>query len=61
MCDGKSDYSLLDGYDELPEELQEKVRRALENGHVDDEDWKGVSFESLASHSKEVWLATELF
>ncbi|KAI9843602.1 MAG: hypothetical protein M1838_002534 [Thelocarpon superellum] len=32
---------LLDGYDELPADVQEKVRRALENGHVDDEDWKG--------------------
>ncbi|KAJ5645015.1 hypothetical protein N7507_011026 [Penicillium longicatenatum] len=41
MCDGKPDYSLLDGYDELSEECQEKVRRALENGHIDDDDWKG--------------------
>ncbi|KAJ5792754.1 uncharacterized protein N7503_008732 [Penicillium pulvis] len=41
MCDGKPDYSLLDGYDEIPEEFQEKVRRAVENGHIDDEDWKG--------------------
>ncbi|KAJ6096265.1 zf-PARP-domain-containing protein [Penicillium sp. IBT 16267x] len=41
MCDGKPDYSLLDGYDELPEESQEKIRRALDNGHIDDEDWKG--------------------
>jgi len=37
--DGKLDY--LDGYDELPSDLQEKVRTALERGHVDDEDWKG--------------------
>ncbi len=34
---------LFDGYDELPEHEQEKMRRALEQGHVDDEDWKGVS------------------
>lgn len=34
---------LFDGYDELPEEAQEKMRQALEQGHVDDEDWKGVS------------------
>ncbi|KAJ5760509.1 zf-PARP-domain-containing protein [Penicillium odoratum] len=39
--DGKSDYTLLDGYDELPEEFQEKIRRALENGHIDDADWRG--------------------
>ena len=32
----------LDGFEELPEDLQEKVRRAMEQEHVDDEDWKGV-------------------
>lgn len=37
--EGNFDY--LDGYDELPDELQEKVRTALDNGHVDDEEWKG--------------------
>nr|XP_001400030.2 hypothetical protein ANI_1_2852024 [Aspergillus niger CBS 513.88] len=39
--EGERDWSALDGYDELPEDLQEKVRRALLQGHVDDEDWKG--------------------
>lgn len=39
----EDDLDLFDGYDELPEDLQEKMRRALEQGHVDDEDWKGVS------------------
>lgn len=34
---------LIDGYDELPSDAQEKVKRALEQGHVDDEDWNGVS------------------
>lgn len=38
--EGNFDY--LDGYDELPADLQEKVRNALSQGHVDDEDWKGV-------------------
>ena len=33
----------LDGYEELPSESQEKIARAFEQGHVDDEDWKGVS------------------
>lgn len=42
--DGNFDY--LDGYDELPQDLQEKIRQALEQGHVDDEDWKGVSLVS---------------
>jgi len=37
------DLDLLDGYDELPEEHQDKIKYALENGHVNDEDWKGVS------------------
>lgn len=40
----ETDCSALDGFDELSEENQDKVRRALEQGHVDDEDWKGVSF-----------------
>jgi hypothetical protein len=37
------DTELVDGFDELPAEFQEKVTFALENGHVPDEDWKGVS------------------
>lgn len=35
--------SILDGYDELSVEAQEKVKEALVHGHVADEDWKGVS------------------
>lgn len=38
----------LDGYEELPEDLQEQVRRAMEQGHVDDEDWNGVSLTTVA-------------
>lgn len=37
----------IDGWDELAEENREKVRKALEQGHVDDEEWKGVSYSSL--------------
>lgn len=59
MCDGKPDYSLLDGYDEIPEEFQEKVRRAVENGHIDDEDWKGVSLEHPANHFKAILVLLE--
>ncbi|KAJ5625750.1 hypothetical protein N7510_002059 [Penicillium lagena] len=33
--------SLLDGFDELPEEFQATVKKALEQGHVDDKDWNG--------------------
>ena len=32
----------LDGYEELPEDLQKKVDRAIEQGHIDDEDWGWV-------------------
>ncbi|KAL5000293.1 hypothetical protein BDV10DRAFT_163141 [Aspergillus recurvatus] len=35
------DLEMLDGYEDLPVELQEKVAKALEQGHVDDEDWRG--------------------
>lgn len=41
--DSGGDTDMVDGYDELPANLQEKVDFALENGHVQDEDWKGVS------------------
>jgi len=41
------DMELIDGCDILPDDLQEKVERALEQGHVDDEDWNGVSVHSL--------------
>lgn len=32
----------VDGFDTLPDDAAEKVKRALEQGHVDDEDWNGV-------------------
>ena len=35
------DMDLIDGYDELDTEAQTKIKRALEQGHVDDEDWNG--------------------
>ncbi|KKK18802.1 hypothetical protein AOCH_002889 [Aspergillus ochraceoroseus] len=35
------DLSTIDGFDELSPENQEKVKKAVEQGHVDDEDWKG--------------------
>ena len=39
----EDDLGLLDGYEELDGESQDKVRKALADGHVDDSDWKGVS------------------
>lgn len=44
-CEGNMD--LVDGYDDLPADLQAKVKRALEQKHVDDEDWNGVSDRAL--------------
>lgn len=41
--DGTLDVTSLDGYDELSEDLQTKVKEAIEQGHVADADWKGVS------------------
>jgi hypothetical protein len=37
------DTDMVDGFDEVPADYQEKINFALENGHVPDEDWKGVS------------------
>ncbi|ODH44845.1 hypothetical protein ACO22_00675 [Paracoccidioides brasiliensis] len=37
----EKDYTLLDGYDEISTENQEKVRDAVEEGHVADSDWRG--------------------
>jgi hypothetical protein len=33
---------IIDGYDEIDDEAREKIKFALQNGHVPDEDWKGV-------------------
>jgi hypothetical protein len=40
----EDDLDMFDGYEDLPDDLQQKVKKALEQGHVDDEDWKGVSY-----------------
>lgn len=40
---GDENFDEVDGYEELPEDYQETVRAALIQGHVDDDDWKGVS------------------
>ena len=37
------DLDLLDGYDEVDTWAQDKIKYAVQNGHVHDEDWKGVS------------------
>jgi hypothetical protein len=40
--EAEHDLDRIDGLDEVPEEVQETVKRALQQGHVDDEDWAGV-------------------
>jgi len=42
--DTGGDMDNVDGYDELEDELKEKVARAIEQGHVDDDDWNWVRF-----------------
>lgn len=37
----EGDMDLMDGYEEVPEEWQEKFKAAVETGHVPDEDWRG--------------------
>ena len=37
------DTANLDGYEDLPADLQAKIDKAVEEGHVADEDWNGVS------------------
>lgn len=39
----EEDLNVIDGYDEVPQEWQEKILTMLREGHVPDEDWKGVS------------------
>lgn len=49
--DGGYDTDLIDGFDEIPQDAQNKVILALNDGHVADEDWRGVSCLDLASSS----------
>lgn len=45
--EGGYDTELIDGFDEVPEDAQNKIILALNDGHVADEDWKGVSLINL--------------
>ena len=45
----EDDLNIIDGYDEMPQEWQEKILTMLREGHVPDEDWKGVSEASKAN------------
>ncbi|KAK0884232.1 hypothetical protein LTR87_001861 [Friedmanniomyces endolithicus] len=35
------DMEMVDGFEDLPTDMQEKVQRAFDQGHVDDADWGG--------------------
>jgi hypothetical protein len=50
----EDDLNVIDGYDELSQEWQGKVLTMLREGHVPDEDWKGVSDPARPEHS--CWL-----
>jgi hypothetical protein len=40
--DKQLDFDALDGFDELSPEHQEKIKTAIEKGHIEDDEWKGV-------------------
>jgi hypothetical protein len=40
--EAEHDFERIDGLDEVPAEVQETVKRALLQGHIDDEDFAGV-------------------
>lgn len=42
--DTELDFEALDGFDDLPSEWQEKIKAAVETGHIEDDEWKGVSY-----------------
>ena len=51
--EGDENFDLIDGWEDLPEVHQETVRKALTEGHVPDEDWKGVSAPHLLDSTKQ--------
>jgi hypothetical protein len=53
----EDDLNIIDGYDEVPQEWQEKILTMLREGHVPDEDWKGVSDLDQASAEPSVLTA----
>jgi len=38
--ESEGDMEYVDGFEDMTKEMQEKILRALEQGHVDDADWK---------------------
>ena len=40
--DDDKDLEILDGWEDLDNESHEKISQALKDGHIADEEWKGV-------------------
>lgn len=53
---GEYNWDLMDGLqgedanERIPPDLQEKFKRAIIEGHIADEDWRGVSHEFIANY-----------
>lgn len=45
----ENDVNNLDGYDELDEHQQAKISEAVKEGHVADNDWRGVRIFAIFS------------
>jgi hypothetical protein len=42
--DGEYQWDFMDGLDEVPDEYKDKLKTAVIEGKIADEDWKGVCF-----------------
>lgn len=49
------DWDKMDGYDELPRDLQEKFERAVIEGRVGPEDWRGVNLSYTRNQFKSMY------
>jgi hypothetical protein len=59
--EAEQDFDRIDGLDEVPAEVQETVKRALQQGHVDDADFDGVCCRSLLISSFRIEYLTNSF
>jgi hypothetical protein len=45
--EGKYNWDMLDGLEDMPSHYQDKIKLAITEGKIADEDWKGVSISLL--------------
>lgn len=45
--EGEYKWDFLDGLEDMPPDYQEKIKLAITEGKIADEDWKGVSISLL--------------